>query len=212
MRSFKQHNIDEGVKEDCIEKFKRVLFGEFRNKESDTQKESKIFDKIIDFIKSSTHSKTVVDAFKELEGCKEFYKEELVPKAKVIYRGSRLKPMEVKKLKIIGKIPSFYLSKMTYTPHKEIQSWTASFKIAKSFKGEYGPKAGKSIIQVIYEMDISKRDFIMNSKFMNKLSKDSNVKTEDEIVRINKAPVEVTVYIPKKAYRDAGFDEPDCGW
>lgn len=212
MKSFKQHSIEEGVKEDCIEKFKRVLFGEFRNKESDTQKESKIFDKIVSFIQDNSHSKTVVDAFKELEGCKEFYKEELVPNAKVIYRGSQLSRAAAKKLKIIGKKSSYYIAETTYKPHKEIQSWTASFKVAKSFKGEYGPKGGRNTIQVIYEMDITKRDFIMNSKFMNKIASDSNVHSEDEIVRINKSPVKVIVYIHKKDYQRAGFDMPDCGW
>lgn len=87
-----------------------------------------------------------------------------------------------------------------YIPHSPIQSWTVDSEIAKLFKGglKFEPRANE--IPVIVEADLKDDNMLFDFNFLNQVALDTIGTREYEVIRVNKAPVNVNVLISYNLY------------
>jgi hypothetical protein len=202
--------LNESVTQDDIE---NVMFGDLKgNQERDTPTEEELFVAIKRFISSATpRSKGVaVNSLNDLQHLKSQYPDDLIPDAKVVYRGTQLKQSEYESL--LGKIdpknsPEWIEIPFQYMPKSNIQSWTTSKTIAIEFAVtgdstplilQKGPPENDwsdsypfpAVIQV--NVDDS---FILSTKLTGKIAQKHIGKDEKEIVRIKQTAIQGTALI-----------------
>lgn len=193
MKTFKDH-IEEG-KLSCEERFEKYVFGVFGN-EWDTKSEHRIAKEVNAFLYFNKANPKIVKAFEELKACRSKYPKELDPKnGKIVWRGISKKNNEVKQIKFTKEYKGFYVAdNFTYTPHREIQSFTTNWKTAEEFSLDGDWKKASLIIESYVD-----DDFIFTSKFTNMFS----ILREYEVVRISNKPLKnCRVYISKTDWKD----------
>lgn len=185
------------VKKLTPDDIEQVLFGNLKkNKEKDTDVENDLLQKIRSFVWSH-HPTNKANAFKvlnRLKTIKKYYPDDLIPKAKTVYRGTYVSKItyELVYKKSLTSRKEWISLQYTYQPKSKIQSWTTNRDIAESFvrisKMDWDEYS--AILQA--KVDNS---FIMNSKLMNLISQDVLGEKEDEIIRINAKPINVIIQV-----------------
>lgn len=186
---------------DDIEK---VLFGNLkRNKERDTQTEMLLFRTIRSFIndpKPDIKRKTAT-ALTMLNALKKHYPNDLIPKAKVVYRGTKVNYNTYEKLKLDPTLSrrKWVTLLHTYQPMSKIQSWSTKKKIAEFFaeKISSSPNDFPAILMVIVD-----DSFIMTSKLMNLIANATSIGSEYEILRLGNKPIRVAIQVKKEWLHD----------
>jgi hypothetical protein len=198
--------ILEDKSSECEEKFGTYLFGEFSSlygskKEVNTKYENEVFSEIKQFIRGEKSGKkidnTLEKAFMDLYKCKQNYKQILSPSTNpILYRGIALTKEDFDKLKFSDKyVKQDYhesLNKFKYKGNSKIQSWTTNFNVADEFsmKNEKGNRK----YPVIMEYKFNSNELLFNMDVLNKISEIFGFDKEDEIIRIEKSPIDVKVY------------------
>ena len=206
MKTFNEYQIIEASKSECQKKFEKYLFGTFRKKgEIDTKQEDEIFKKLQIFIGTADSGRRqrpdIVDAIEDLKDCKQYYRDILIPKAKIVYRAGSIptKLLQKQHIKAVtyGPGQSFEITGYTYKPNNKVQSWSSNWTIATDFiKNAYGEKRAPCF----YKAKVDST-FLMTAKFMNTINAKLGFKYggmemgESEILRISKAPIKVTCII-----------------
>lgn len=136
MKSFRQY-LSEG-KNDCKKIFQKYVFGIIQGKrEKNTAPEDKIWDIVRAYIGDNKNSDDIQKAFIQLRDCRGSYPE-LVPDAKSLYRGIRVKPLVLFKWlsgkKVTGSgawssVPIKYVG----SSKNKIESFTTSKTMAMDF-------------------------------------------------------------------------------
>jgi len=211
----------EGTKELCFDWFEKYLFGEnFGHDEKNTKVENRLWNILKSFIqgtfmKEST-PKEVIDGFRKLQECQEYYKDLLTPPTGDIYRGFRFSNRKLKKLKDEPKKlikhestpkEGMYVFDYIYTPRDILQSWSISERVASKFANS---KIGRinsfkenlentdSITNSIPAIFIAKIDntFFLDPKFLQKIENDPD---QGEVVRLGKR-IKGKLLISKKLF------------
>jgi hypothetical protein len=207
--------LKESKKSECFDKFEKVVFGDDRRGtrsswgnglERNTEEEERIYQAFIDWTEDIGSTDKIVSKFKELDQCKQFYKDELKPPKAPVYRGISISEQSLQKI-IKGGLQSasksiikfrpenWRMGSYTYKAHQKMQSWSTSFSTATGFAGG-GLSAGidnEGKIPVVLSTKATVRDFLFSKFFMDKLGD----YTEHEIVRLNKKPLMCDVYLNK---------------
>ena len=136
MKSFREY-ISES-KTDCKKIFQKYVFGMIQGKrEKDTPQESEIWSLVQNYIADNKNSTEIQKAFIQLRDCMGSYPE-LVPDAKSLYRGIRVKPLVLFKWlsgkKVTGSgawssVPIKYVG----SSKNKIESFTTSKTMAMNF-------------------------------------------------------------------------------
>ncbi len=209
------------TKDFCSTQFGEVLFGEFKQfykkeKEKDTLTEKEVFNHIKRFIGGEFVEKEkdakLEKALLDLRKCISKYPKVLKPNKLTLYRGLTLPIKEVSKLKFNPKKPidlngtKFVPAKYVYKGKSIVQSWTPNIKSALEFaitSADSKRHADQKWVQAILKKKFSSSDpLLFNTNFLNSLTKVVDfVDEEDEIIRIEKSPLNSIVYIPFENYK-----------
>jgi hypothetical protein len=206
--------LNEAITTDDIEK---IMFGNLkREPEGDTEVEYDLYTDIENFIKKSTpaNKAKASDSLNSLKGLKSDYPQDLMPNAKVAYRGTQFTQDDYAALidKIdfdnFDKVPNWIKMPFTYKPRSQIQSWTTSKTIAIMFacKGtdyEFNPGEPPrsqwwsrtpypAVIQVAVD-----ESFILSTKLSSKIASELHGVNEKEIIRIDPSPLQGSALIHK---------------
>lgn len=195
---FKQFKELRESKAECLEKFEKVLFGSFRKKrESDTQIESEFFQLISDFINLNDVDKKS-GIFNELLDCKEYYRDILIPKVKVAYRGIVLDEKSWNKIKFHKKEGKYWIGSLMYKQKRPVESWTKSLSTAKKFSDIETDYFSGLILE--HEIDDT---YLFNAGFLNKIGKQVGLGfKENEIMKIGlNKKFKVQVYATDSKYK-----------
>lgn len=185
-----------------------VLFGDVKkHSEKDTEVEKKLFEAVSDFLWESTprNKEKAYQALKQLSALKKYFPHDLVPKAKTVYRGTKV---DGKVYKLIHKFPlkrgeEWYKIPYTYKPKSKIQSWTTNKSVAERFSINFHKTKSLSAILSTTVDD----SFIMNSGLMNIISGSITGfhNQENEIIRINAKPIKVMIHINASLAKKLGY-------
>ena len=200
--------MESKMSDKCIDDFGNELFGEYRGKkEPDTKIEIRYFDKLWGFVDNNKKHPKLKTALMHLKECTKEYPEILKPDSNIIYRGAAAKD-DLKKKLFITNLKSLekFLSYPTknikgqkwalvdksykYNPTFEVQSWSTKISVAENFTpggGSYIGAMGFSKAMVIYQAKVGEKELLFNTKFMNKISRDTIGSNEYEILRIGKS-------------------------
>ena len=190
-------DITKPITKDDIE---NVFFGNLKkSSEADTQIETELYNIIHQYIRSSTHFKKrkLADALKFLKGIKNDYPNDLIPKAKIAYRGTAVNDEAYEKVKNHGKrrkrwVFNWLEVDFTYKPQNELQSWTTDFRTARTFAILQSNffKQRPAIIQAKVD-----DDFILTAKITNLIFKLYSKGEEHEIFRVSNQPIKGTLIV-----------------
>lgn len=185
--------LDRPITKDDIEK---VFFGSMKGTEKDTEIEKRIFAIIVEFIEGYGHASYAKnDAFqvlKHLQSLKNVYPNDLIPKAKIAYRGTGVKSDYYEELFTMypDEVPSskIYEQDYVYHPRSALQSWTTNIQMASDFA--LGNAVSIGFPEAIIKVPVDD-DFILTTKITNMINKKAltRMSGEDEIIRISKQPI-----------------------
>lgn len=148
------------------------------------------------------YSKTeAIYSLKRMMGLKKYFPNDLIPKAKEVYRGTKVsvKTYEVARDKTLTDKSRWIKLSHSYQPKSSIQSWTTQRKIALRFAENLPPDdfidaLGPPILPALISTKVD-NNFIMNSKLMNLISLYAIGKKEFEVIRVNAKPIKVTINV-----------------
>ena len=195
------------INEFTTDDFEKVFFGNLkRNPEKDTKVEKNVYQIIRTFIKSSEPlvKDRAYKMLKNLSTLKNAYPDDLIPKAKYVYRGTRSKndriikiihqPNLMEKIVKIEDHPSegyhsfFIKFNDIYTPKSPIQSWTTDINVGLKFM-RY------KLEGILLKAKVDD-DFILTAEITNLITSDiteKDISPESEIIRISQKPIEVEI-------------------
>lgn len=195
--------IEEDIKKSDIE---NVFFGNLKNSpERDTDIEGKLFSLITDYVENSDMAdrNKIFKALQDLQKLKPYFPDDLIPKAKYAYRGTKVLPNVYERILRerrgdIRENDSFYFFNFTYKSRAKIQSWTISRAVAEDFAAgsfNYHDKVNPNLPAII-KVDIND-DFIMSTKITNLINmiEFGMDKLEYEIFRISDKPIQSRVFV-----------------
>ena len=185
---------------DCREIFQQYLFGDqFGDPESNTPKEEEIWQMLCKYIGSTKDSPEL----RTLLACKDYYKDRLTPDIEYVYRGiglardkieiHHIDQLEVEYNKTEGK-PFYVSDNYTYYPSKKVESWAADFGTAYDFATRQ-----TKLLAVVFKVKPTK-DFFLNTKLSNRVSKELFNLEEHEILSLIDKPLKCRIYIDKLRY------------
>lgn len=205
--------IEAMSKDKVLQDFEKIFFGDLKKSpERDTSVEKEMYKAIYNYVEypSFEHKKLAHDSLTHLLQIKQYYPDDLIPKAKIAYRGTQLGLGAYKKIIAQNKIDGngwLNLDK-TYKPSSVIQSWSTKKNIAGIFAlnrdmwitelGDlkYNPKDPSVRYPGIISVNVD-NTFVLTSKLTNLMSKLVHGDKEYEIIRVSKAPINGKVLIQK---------------
>ena len=180
-----------------------VFFGDLKkSSEKDTEIEHQIYDYIRQYINVADEYKkpNLIQILNHLKELKPHYPEDLIPKAKVAYRGTKVKPPIYRKIWKqfkVGKFDAdkFYEYEFVYRPKSSIQSWSTSQKVADRFayaSNDFKNERLPAVIKVKVD-----NDFVLTAKITNLISQTipGLNDPEHEIMRVSNHPIEAKILI-----------------
>lgn len=199
-------DISRPITTDDIEK---VFFGDLKNAgEKDTEVENEIYaalDEFIDGLEMTEAKPKLLKILKNLHRLKPKYPDDLIPKAKVVYRGTSASEQIYKSL-ILAKddirADGEYNYSFMYHPRSEIQSWSTSKRVAKIFAelNAFGVTETPAIMTTAVD-----DHFILTAALTNMIRRKSlgHVVSGDEheIIRISKEPMKTKLTVSGKWLR-----------
>jgi len=195
MKTFKQ--LQEMSKKECGIKYGKILFGEFRGLEDDTEYEADVFRGLSKYIRDGFRTPKFIHALKELKTCKTIFKKELQPKEnRTIFRGlgekitpyGKLTFEKTKDLYEVGGFDYFvdngdffwFGYEGLYKPKFRVEGWSDR---------EFSYFIKEEPHFIIWEIPVNHKDLLFDSEFLNKVGKQFDYIDEYEILRVSKAPV-----------------------
>lgn len=212
MRDFKDF-ILENREDPCHVRYGKILFGELRNMpEKDTPEESTLALMLDDYLKSGVRSKKMIDALKNLQRCRTYFKKELIPSENdTVFRAimqDKPHPMSRNNITLIEqstkntykiegnwdlvrdnpRMQSYYVGYKgsVYKPRSEVESWTDN--IDSDFFTDPDLHV-VSDLNTLWEIPIKKDEFIFDSKFLEELGEKHDLMGEHEVLRISNKPI-----------------------
>lgn len=198
--------LNEEVTPDDIQK---VFFGDLKGSpEKDTEKESKLFNSVEDYIDQATPGNRVKaeKIISDLMSLKQYYPADLVPNAKVVYRGLNLSDdkknlyVDVLKdnIKNLRYNRWYKLTDFQYTPMTNIESWSTKRNVAAAFAANrnedpdsFDYREGYPVIMMTTVDD----SFVMSSKLTNMMSYRNFQSKEFEILRVSNSSKPCTLLV-----------------
>lgn len=197
MKSFEEYLAESNA---CEVKFGKVLFGSFGTPyEKNTAKEKQVMGNVLDYLQGDARpSVNHLNAFKDLDKCRTYFKKKLVPPVRYVYRGASLPVNQLKKLNFNREARSYLVaSNYIYKPRGMLQGFSINFREAVAFSNESVVLVNSDEISVIYEFKVDKT-FIMNPAYMDKLGKYFlGFGTEHEVIHMSNKPMKVRIFVHK---------------
>jgi hypothetical protein len=201
--------LSEDNKTECEKRFEKVLFGDPQNllgtlpSEPDTKREHDIYRQLRSWFGKSQSDPSTISAFRDMEGCKKYFKEQLAPPyGKRVYRGTSIPIEEWKKLRIEAeandKKYEYKGSKWIrwgmpyeYKAKSKLQSWTLQISTAAEFSGKSARDITRQSVVIETFIPRSTNDWLLSLKFSNKM----NAMKESEIIRLTNKPLKCFLLI-----------------
>ena len=203
--------------------FEKIFFGDLKKAfETDTDVESEVYHSIADYIESNTDSNkdSLQKTLHQLRNVARKYPADLLPNSPVAYRGINATKelyQKVHELFVENPLDDEWIvidGNFSYTPYKEIQSWTTTREIAAAFAAssdetidrdlsihEYDPEDGNDY-PIIIKANVDD-SFILNAKLTNLIAHDILDKKEYEIIRITRDPIDAKFIMNRQWLIDA---------
>jgi len=199
------------IPQDILKKFGKILFGSFQNKERDTPYEDKLFIMVVDWVNGTYDSGNkmpdVTKKFKELLKLKKYYPE-LVPNSNNLFRAVMVDTNMHDYL--LNNIVGYDKKTKTYTvdpnikykPHASVQSWSPNINnyVKKNFQNQP---------YIIINAKFKNDTLLFDMKFLNRINRFLGFKLENEIIRIDKSPVNGNIKIVDKSDQLEGYTNWD---
>mgnify|MGYP000067707144 CR=1 FL=1 len=183
--------------------------------EPDTKFEKKAWETLRMFFfgyydKKST--KKAFDAFDTLEKHKKDFSKILNPPRtiKEIYRGTKIPLKDIRNKAWTKKGPDFK-TEYEYSPRSNLQSWSTDRGTAEWFMRSRRPKKKGKVAGLLVLKTAGAQKLLFNPKWINKHFT-SAAGGEDEIVRVTKTPVTVTLVIDSDMFKKALDGEDPLKW
>lgn len=207
----------EGQVETCVSRYGKELFGSMFGKERDTELEKDLLFQIKQFTVigfGKMLNKNFVSNILKLRDCMSVYPDILQPEG-IAYRGTKIKLDTLLKNK--HKLSESGEFEFAYKAKTIVQSWTSNYNVALEFANKHGGdnneienvishlneltsvedkidflKSETDLlnwsIPVVYSHVATPDSFLFKSKYFSSLSE---IDTEDELLRIDNAPIKV---------------------
>ena len=209
------------------ELFGKILFAQGRRHnepklkdEPDTAFEKKAWEILTKFFFGSYDKKSTTKAFAAfdtLEKHKKDFSKILNPPKGVreIYRGTQIPLKNIRNKawtkKGSGKKQVFIFKEYEYSPRSNLQSWSTDRGTAEWFMRSRRPKKKGKVAGLLVLKTAGAQKLLFNPKWINKHFT-SAAGGEDEIVRVTKTPVTVTLLIDSDMFKKALDGEDPLKW
>ena len=203
--------------------FGKILFAQGRRHnepklkdEPDTEFEKKAWIQLKKFFFGSYDKKDTTKAFAAfdtLEKHKKDFAEILNPPPRVrkIYRGTQISLKDIRNKAWTKKGPDFKIE-YEYSPRSNLQSWSTDRGTAEWFMRSRRPKKKGKVAGLLVLKTAGAQKLLFNPKWINKHFGRSAAGGEDEIVRVTKTPVTVTLVIDSDMFKKALDGEDPLKW
>lgn len=214
----KINQIIEAVSKDkALQDIEKVFFGNLKkSKEQDTEVEDVLYAAVRNFIENPyiENKRNALHALRYLHDLKPYYPNDLIPKAKIAYRGTQVKEAHYLKAANgehisrtnkgtdVDKLKEWLELETMYNPMSEIQSWTTDKSIAIGFATKNhltGSYQGNYPYPAVMMADVDD-SFILTAKLTNLISRVLHAGDEHEIIRVSEKPIKVKMLIKKSWY------------
>lgn len=201
--------IHEILKEDATDYLGNVAFGSVKNDpEKDTSWEADALNRIIKFIKSSAEENQddLMKIAPILKQLKTKYPNDLIPNAKIAYRGSQANALYDKLAAKLDTLPKVIEIDYTYTATGMVQSWSVDMDTAVSFATSGDSDQSNTSMHdywsrwypapIILKANVDD-SFIFNADLINMISQTSLGVQEHEIIRFGHNPLKCKILVYK---------------